>query len=113
MEQMTDWMLAKMDSFQEEMRTNQDKMGGQYWEGWGSSRYSHLLGGIYHARTEFTQEEWKPRWQEKTNLPTLDEAPLGKQADMSEMLKDIQWCGVIEESDSPWSSPIIHSGLEE
>jgi hypothetical protein len=26
MEQMMDWMLAKMDSFQEEMRTNQGKM---------------------------------------------------------------------------------------
>jgi hypothetical protein len=23
------------------------------------------------------------------------------------MLKDMQWCGVIEDSDSPWSSPVV------
>lgn len=29
--------------------------------------------------------------------------PLAKQADVGEMLKDMQCCGVIKESDSPWS----------
>jgi hypothetical protein len=32
--------------------------------------------------------------------------PLAKQAEVSEMLNDMQRCGVIEESDSPWSSPV-------
>jgi hypothetical protein len=33
--------------------------------------------------------------------------PLAKQADVSEMLDDMQRRGVIEESDSPWSSPVV------
>jgi hypothetical protein len=33
--------------------------------------------------------------------------PLAKQAEVSEMLNDMQCHGVIEESDSPWSSPIV------
>jgi hypothetical protein len=33
--------------------------------------------------------------------------PLANQAEVSEMLDDMQRRGVIEESDSPWSSPIV------
>jgi hypothetical protein len=33
--------------------------------------------------------------------------PLAKQAEVSEMLDDMQRHGVIEESDSPWLSPVI------
>jgi hypothetical protein len=33
--------------------------------------------------------------------------PLAKQAEVSEMLDDMQRCGVIEESDSSWSSPVV------
>jgi hypothetical protein len=33
--------------------------------------------------------------------------PLAKQAEVSEMLDDMQRRGVIEESDSPWSSPVV------
>jgi hypothetical protein len=32
---------------------------------------------------------------------------LAKQAEVSEMLNDMQRFGFIEESDSPWSSPVI------
>jgi hypothetical protein len=37
----------------------------------------------------------------------LRRLPLAKQADMGEMLQDMQRHGVIKESYSPWSSPII------
>jgi hypothetical protein len=40
-------------------------------------------------------------------LPTPDEAAPRKTSDVSEMLDDMQRRGVIEESDSPWSSPVI------
>jgi hypothetical protein len=33
--------------------------------------------------------------------------PLAKQAEVSEMLEDMQRRGIIEESDSPWSSPVV------
>jgi hypothetical protein len=33
--------------------------------------------------------------------------PLAKQAEVKEMLDDMQRHGVIEESDSPWSSPVV------
>jgi hypothetical protein len=33
--------------------------------------------------------------------------PLAKQAEESEMLNDMQSRGVIEDSDSPWSSPVV------
>jgi hypothetical protein len=33
--------------------------------------------------------------------------PVAKQAEVSEMLADMQRRGVIEESDSPWSSPVV------
>jgi hypothetical protein len=33
--------------------------------------------------------------------------PLAKQADVSHMLNDMQCGGVIEESDSPWSYPVV------
>jgi hypothetical protein len=33
--------------------------------------------------------------------------PLAKQADVSGMLDDMQRRGIIEESDSPWSSPVV------
>jgi hypothetical protein len=37
----------------------------------------------------------------------LRRLPLAKQAEVSEMLDDIQHQEVIKESDSPWSSPVI------
>jgi hypothetical protein len=33
--------------------------------------------------------------------------PLAKQAEATEMLEDMRWRGVIEESDSPWSFPVV------
>jgi hypothetical protein len=33
--------------------------------------------------------------------------PLAKQEEVEEMLDDMQRHGVIEESDSPWSSPVV------
>jgi hypothetical protein len=33
--------------------------------------------------------------------------PVAKQAEVNEMLKYMQRRGVIEESDSPWSSPVV------
>jgi hypothetical protein len=81
MEQMMDRMLAKMDSFQEEMRTNQGKMEAstEKVEVLRSTLNSWM--DIHHARTEFTQEEMKAKMdihQEKTNSPTLNEAALSK-----------------------------------
>jgi hypothetical protein len=40
-------------------------------------------------------------------LQPLRRLPQAKQADAGEMLEDMQESGVIEESDSPWSSPIL------
>jgi hypothetical protein len=33
--------------------------------------------------------------------------PLAKQAEVGEMLEDMQRCGVIEESDNPWPFPVV------
>jgi hypothetical protein len=33
--------------------------------------------------------------------------PLAKRAEATEMLEDMRWRGVTEESDSPWSSPVV------
>jgi hypothetical protein len=35
------------------------------------------------------------------------EAPLAKQVELGEMLEDMQRHGIIEETDSPWLSPVL------
>jgi hypothetical protein len=38
---------------------------------------------------------------------TMRRLPLAKQADVCEIFDDMQQCGVIKESDSPWSFPVV------
>jgi hypothetical protein len=42
-----------------------------------------------------------------TDSATPKEAPLAKRAEANEMLEDMPQRGVIEESDIPWSSPVV------
>jgi hypothetical protein len=53
---------------------------------------------VYHR---IETEEPRPNSQPPSRLP------LGKQADVGEMLEDMQRRGVIEESDNSWSSAVV------
>jgi hypothetical protein len=58
--------------------------------GWANKVYHHIDKG-----------DARPIRQPPRRLP------LAKHAEVSEMLNGMQHCGVIEESDGPWSSPIV------
>jgi hypothetical protein len=46
-------------------------------------------------------------WRGPTESPTAEESPLAKLLEVGVMLDKMQRHEVIEESDSPWSSPVV------
>jgi predicted ArsR family transcriptional regulator len=72
------------------------------------AEYEHIFAGDNedHGRTNKVYHridtgEARPIRQHPRRLP------LAKQAEVSEMLEDMPRRGIIEESESPWSSPVV------